>query len=111
MLTSPASAGASSYASVVAASSVTVAAGSVLPSATGAGATTAPRAPPQWGLGYDYPQLAPPPYPSRLCPPALRGRKAGPPASNGVPSSAHYTETQVLDCATEGSLPPETWSL
>jgi hypothetical protein len=47
---------------------------------------------------------------SRLRPPALRGRKAESPASNGVSSSAHYIETQVLDYPTQGSLPPEMWS-
>jgi hypothetical protein len=110
MSTSPASAGASSCASVVACSSVAAVVG-CSPQQRGAGASAAPRAPPRWGLGCGYLQPALPPYPSRLRPPALRGRKAESPASNGVSSSAHYIETQVLDYPTQGSLPLEMWFL
>jgi hypothetical protein len=110
MSTSPASAGVSSWASAAAVSSVTAAAGSLLPSALGAGASVAPRAPPRWGLGCGYLQPDLPPYPSHFYPPGLRGRKAESPTSNGVSSSAHYIETQVLDYPTEGSLPPKMWS-
>jgi hypothetical protein len=77
MSTSPASAGASSYASVAAASSGAAVAGSVLPSATGAGTSSAPRALPWWGLGYDYPLQAPSPYPNHLRHPTQRGSEGG----------------------------------
>jgi hypothetical protein len=91
MSTSPASAGASSCASVATCSSAAAVVGSVLPSTTGAGASVALRAPPRWELGCGYLQPALPPYPSRLHTPALRGRKAEFPASNGVSSSAYTT--------------------
>jgi hypothetical protein len=93
MSTSPASAGASSCASVDAASSVAAAAGSVLPQQQGAGVSSAPRVPPWWGLGNDYPQLAPPPCPNRLRHPAQRGQKVASPASKGTSSSIHNIET------------------
>jgi hypothetical protein len=63
------------------------------------------------GGGWGYLQPALPPYPNRLRPPAIRGRKVESPASNGVSSSAHYIEKQVLDYPTQGSLPPGMWSL
>jgi hypothetical protein len=110
MSTSPASAGASSCASVAAASSVAAGAGSVLPSAAGASASSAPRAPPRWGLGYDYPHLAPSSYPNRLRHPAQRGRKAASPASKGILSSTHNIETQALDYPIQDGLPPGMWS-
>jgi hypothetical protein len=110
MSTSPTSVGASSWASVAAGSTATAAASSLFRRQLGAGASTAPRVPPRWGLGYDCLQPTLPPYPSRLRPPALHGRKAKSPASNGVSSSAHYIKTQVLDYPTQGSLPHAMWS-
>jgi hypothetical protein len=88
MSTSPASVGAFSSASVAAGSSTAgVAAGSVLPSATGACSSTYIMA----GLGCGFFQLAPPPSPSRLRPLGLRGRKAESPAGNRILSSAYTT--------------------
>jgi hypothetical protein len=84
---------------------------SVLPSTTGGWRVSCATSSSTVGLDCGYLQPALPPYPSRLRPLALRGRKTESPASNGASSSAHYIETQVLDYFTQGSLPPEMWSL
>jgi hypothetical protein len=63
------------------------------PKQQGAGAPSAPKAPLLWGLGYDYPQLAPPRCPNRLRRPAQRGQKAASPAIKGTSSSTHKIET------------------
>jgi hypothetical protein len=62
-------------------------AGSVLPSATGACGSTSVME----GAGCSFFQPAPPPFPSRLRPLGLRGRKAESPASNRILSSAYTT--------------------
>jgi hypothetical protein len=91
MSTSPASTGLSSWASVAVGSSATATADSVIPSATGASASVAPRVLLRWGLGCGWLQPALPPYPSCLHPLGLRGRKAESPASNRISSSAYTT--------------------
>jgi hypothetical protein len=97
MLTSPASAGASSWASVAADSSATAAAGSLLPSSTGGWRVSCATSSSTVGAGLRLPPADSPTVSQSPSPPALRGRKAESPASNGVSSSAHYIEKQALD--------------
>jgi hypothetical protein len=56
------------------------------------GASSTLKAPPRWGLGYDY-QMAPPWCPNRLYHLAQQGRKAASPAIKGTLSSTHKLET------------------
>jgi hypothetical protein len=75
----------------------------------GAGAPTAPRAPRQWGLDYDF-LSAPPLYPIRLRRPPRRALLAAPPAYKEDHSSARTFTRWVLDYSSQGILPPEVWS-
>jgi hypothetical protein len=79
--TNPTSAGASSWASVAAASSATAATDAVLPSATGGWRDNYAKSSSTVGLGCGWLQLVLPLYPNHLRHPALRGRKAESPAS------------------------------
>jgi hypothetical protein len=128
MSTSPPSAGASSCTSaaiassaataagaapscapVATTSSTAAAAGSVLSLEQGAGAPTAPRAPRQWELDYDF-RPAPPLCPIRLRRPPRRAPLAAPPAYKDNYSSASVLIRWVLDYSSQDILPLEAWS-
>jgi hypothetical protein len=76
----------------------------------GAGAPTAPRAPRQWGLDYDF-RPALPLCPIRLRRPPRRAPLAAPPAYQEDYSSARVLVRWALDYSSQDILPSEVWSL
>jgi hypothetical protein len=111
MSTSPASAGASSCASVAAASSVVAAAGCVLPSATGGCRSNCANSSSTVGAGLRLPPAGSPTVSQSPSSPCSTGRKAASPASKETSSSTHNIETSVLDYSVQDGIPLGTWSL
>jgi hypothetical protein len=111
MSTSPASAGAYSWASVAVGSSATATAGSVLPSATGGWRVSCATSSSTVGAGLRLAPAGSPTVSQSPSSPCSTGSEGGISCKQwSFIVSIHNIEKQVLDYPTQGSLPLEMWS-